>query len=97
MPRPWNEIPEVRAIVESECVYVTPDEVLGRGRTARVAITRGRCMARVYLHSRLGLSLTEVGAIFGGRDHTTVLHAVQKHARASDRDEVVEDAEGIPV
>jgi chromosomal replication initiator protein len=41
----------------------------------------------MYLARRLtGLSLQQIGAFFGGRDHTTVLHACRKVERALGQD-----------
>jgi chromosomal replication initiator protein len=42
----------------------------------------------MYLARKLtGLTLDQIGAYFGGRDHTTVLHACRKVSRAVERDE----------
>jgi len=47
----------------------------------------------MYLARRLtGLSLERIGAYFGGRDHSTVLHACRKVERAIRQDEVVAGA-----
>ncbi len=52
---------------------LSPDELLSAGRTARVAWPRQVAM---YLARELtGESLPAIGRQFGGRDHTTVLHA----------------------
>jgi chromosomal replication initiator protein len=41
----------------------------------------------MYLARRLTTrSLEEIGAFFGGRDHTTVLHAERKISKMADRD-----------
>ena len=69
----------------------TPDEVinavskyyqigkrplLGSSRTRSIA--RPRQVLMYLLRTHLGIPLEEVGRIVGGRDHTTVMHAVEK-------------------
>jgi chromosomal replication initiator protein len=55
---------------------VTVKELLGPSRLRRVMVPRQVAM---YLARGLcGLSLPRLGAAFGGRDHTTVLHACRK-------------------
>jgi len=50
-------------------------DLVGKGRRRTVA--QARCLA-MYLTRRLtGRSLEAIGAAFGGRDHTTVLHGVR--------------------
>jgi chromosomal replication initiator protein len=64
-----------------------PEEAMRvRKRTNSIAYPRQIAMflAREYT----GLSLTELGNRFGGRDHTTVMHAIDKisAARQADRE-----------
>ncbi len=62
------------------------DEVLGASRRQPLVLCRQVAM---YLCRELtDLSLPKIGGHFGGRDHTTVLHAVDKVKRImrSDRD-----------
>lgn len=47
-------------------------------RTRKQSVTRPRQMAMALAKELTNHSLPEIGAAFGGRDHTTVLHAVQK-------------------
>ncbi|BAR98374.1 chromosomal replication initiator protein DnaA [Blastochloris viridis] len=55
---------------------ITKQDVLSSRRTANVVLPRQVAM---YLAKTLTLrSLPEIGRRFGGRDHTTVLHAVRK-------------------
>lgn len=55
---------------------IAPKELLGSSRLRRVLVPRHVAM---YLARELtGLSLPQLGAAFGGRDHTTVLHAWRK-------------------
>ena len=56
-----------------DCFAVKASELHGRKRTKSIAYPRQICM---YLARELtSLSLEEIGSYFGGRDHTTVLHA----------------------
>ena len=51
-------------------------DILGRKRTQALAFPRQLAM---YLSRKLtDLSLNDIGAKFGGKDHTTVLHAFNK-------------------
>ena len=63
---------------------VEPARLCSRGRTREVLLPR---QVGMYLARRLTpLSLVQIGAYFGGRDHSTVLHACRKveQALASD-------------
>lgn len=52
------------------------EDLNSRRRTAPVALARQTAM---YLMRKiLGMSLKEIGRVFGGKDHTTVLHAFEK-------------------
>ncbi|RMF11043.1 MAG: chromosomal replication initiator protein DnaA [Candidatus Neomarinimicrobiota bacterium] len=60
----------------SEATHVTEREILGHRRTKHIAEARQLAM---YLSRELTQnSLTAIGLYFGGRDHTTVMHACQK-------------------
>jgi chromosomal replication initiator protein len=55
---------------------ITADDLTGRDRRAGASYPRQLAM---YLSRQLtDASLPRIGAAFGGRDHTTVLHACQK-------------------
>jgi chromosomal replication initiator protein len=68
---------------------VSRSDMLSSRRTANVVRPRQIAM---YLAKTLTLrSLPEIGRRFGGRDHTTVLHAVRKIENLSDTDKVLAD------
>jgi chromosomal replication initiator protein len=74
---------EVRIDVIQEAVArhfsITLDELVGEKRTKRVVMPRQVAM---YLSRELtDASLPTIGRAFGGRDHTTVIYAVQKVAK----------------
>jgi chromosomal replication initiator protein len=54
----------------------TEAELKGRRRTQKLALARQTSM--FLIRSLLSLSLTEIGDFFGGKDHTTVMHAIEK-------------------
>lgn len=69
------KIEEIQKLVASR-YNVSRSDILSERRTA--AVVRPRQIA-MYLSKTLTLrSLPEIGRRFGGRDHTTVLHAVRK-------------------
>ncbi len=69
------KIEEIQKLVASH-YNVSRADILSSRRTATVVLPRQIAM---YLSKALTLrSLPEIGRRFGGRDHTTVLHAVRK-------------------
>jgi chromosomal replication initiator protein len=57
---------------------VTPDEIRGDRRMQCIVRPRHEAM---YLARCAGWTYPEIGRAFGGRDHSTVIHGVRKHAR----------------
>jgi|UniRef100_A0A7C3UQ40 chromosomal replication initiator protein len=73
---------------------ISKKELFSNVRTKRVALARQVAM---YLFRRiLCLSLKEIGSIFGGKDHTTVIHACEKIEKmAKESPEIAEKIERI--
>ena len=67
-----------REIIEevSRLYALRPEEVLGNGRRPQLVLARQ--IAMYVCRRRLGLSYPELGRMFGGRDHSTVVHAIKK-------------------
>jgi chromosomal replication initiator protein len=76
-------IAEVQAVV-GERFGVTREELLSATRTGRIAWPRQ--VAMFLAREETDASLPAIGAAFGGRNHTTVLHAIKrtKERTASD-------------
>ncbi len=77
-----------RIITEISGYYsVKRTEILGKRRQKSIALPRqvGMYLSRKYTRH----SLEEVGAQFGGRDHTTVMHAVRTITKRSKDDEAL--------
>ncbi len=70
-------LPTIQDIVETVTSYHTVrlSDLLSKRRHRSIALPRQICMWLARRHTRL--SLTEIGGYFGGRDHTTVMHAVK--------------------
>ncbi len=68
--------------------------LLGSSRARPIA--RPRQILMYLLRTSLGLPLQEVGRVVGGRDHTTVMHAVDKITHlASENVQIRQDIRGI--
>ena len=55
---------------------VTPEGL--RSKTRTKALTTPRQVAMYLMRNLLGLQLVEIGAAFGGRDHSTVIHSLDR-------------------
>lgn len=69
----------------SEHFEISEEAILSKRRTADIAMARQ--VAMYFVREMGALSLSQIGARFGGRDHTTVMHACQKIERLSSADE----------
>jgi chromosomal replication initiator protein len=72
--------PTIGSVQDAVCNFfgLNPGDLTGRDRRAAAAYPRQLAM---YLSRQLtDASLPRIGAAFGGRDHTTVLHACQRIA-----------------
>jgi chromosomal replication initiator protein len=49
-----------------------------RSQTRTKSITEPRQVAMYLIRQILGTQLTEIGSVFGGRDHSTVIHSIDK-------------------
>ncbi len=77
-PAPGASRHTISEIQAATCTHfgISADELLSSGRSARIAWPRQLAM---YLARELtGASLPAIGREFGGRDHTTVLHACRR-------------------
>jgi chromosomal replication initiator protein len=73
-----------------ELFGISSEELLSSSRTARVALPRQLAM---YLSRELTEeSLPAIGRRFGGRDHTTVMHACRRTSARIDSDETTRGA-----
>jgi chromosomal replication initiator protein len=77
IPQSENEIPP-QLIMEETASYftLTTGDLVSKSRSR--PLTTARHIAMYIMRECTGLSLVKIGEIFGGRDHTTVLHGINK-------------------
>lgn len=76
--------PELIIEVVAQQYGIQPEDITGKKRSQNIALPRQIAM---YLCRQLTtLSTPSIGAAFGGRDHTTILHGCDKVADAMDAD-----------
>ena len=68
---------------------VKPEALASKRRTKD--LTAPRQVAMYLLKELLDLPLVRIGDLFGGRDHSTVIHSLDKVQREMDRDRKFRD------
>ena len=83
-------------VINAVCKYFSIGKraIIGRVRSRPIARPRQICM--YILRTQLSLPLQEIGRIIGGRDHTTVMHGVDKITHLASQDvHIRRDIRGI--
>jgi chromosomal replication initiator protein len=63
---------------------VRPDALASKRRTRDLTVPRQ--VAMYLIKETLGMSLSRIGDVFGGRDHSTVIHSIRKVEEDMERD-----------
>ncbi len=73
-----NKVIDTKHIIEAVSRYfdLRPEEFFSQKRNRNISYPRQ--IAMYLCRDIMGLSLPKIGEEFGGRDHTTVIHAIQK-------------------
>jgi chromosomal replication initiator protein len=81
--------PTIQTIIDAVTRYydVKLTDLLSKRRHKSIALPRQVCMWLARRHTRY--SLEEIGGYFGGRDHTTVMHAVRQISTKSEHDPTI--------
>ena len=88
-PEPDQLAPERILTTVADAFGVRPDAMCGRRRTH--SVVQPRQVAMYLLRQFTELSLAEVGALLGGRDHTTVIYACERIAERVNHDPTFSD------
>jgi chromosomal replication initiator protein len=77
LPQAETQIPP-QEILEHTAAYfsLSVGDLLSKSRSR--PLTQARHIAMYLMRECTGLSLVKIGELFGGRDHTTVLHGIKK-------------------
>jgi chromosomal replication initiator protein len=79
--------PERIVIVVAEQCGVDEEQLLGRSRRQEIALARQ--VAMYLMREETQASLPQIGAVLGGRDHTTVMHGHAKIVKLLQMDESI--------
>jgi chromosomal replication initiator protein len=83
-------------VIENVCSYYRIKPTLLKGPKRDASLVRARQITMYLLKHELHLTLVEIGNVLGGRDHTTVMHGVEKMERLLDaKAQGYEDIVGI--
>lgn len=83
-------VPTAEVIIEEVCSYfnMTSEVMCGQARVKKIATARH--IAIYLIRNMTNLSLVEVGILFSGRDHTTILSSVKTIEKKSSEDPKLE-------
>nr|MBI5455743.1 chromosomal replication initiator protein DnaA [Candidatus Levybacteria bacterium] len=83
-------------LIKNVCYFykVKPTQLRSAKRDA--FLVRPRQVAMFLLKKELGLTFVEIGNLLGGRDHTTIMHGVEKVDNMLKKSLISEDILGIP-
>jgi chromosomal replication initiator protein len=77
IPQTEHEIPPPLILEETARYFsLSTGDLMSKSRSR--PLTQARHIAMYLVRECTGLSLVKIGEIFGGRDHTTVLHGINK-------------------
>lgn len=82
-------------VIKSICEFyqIKPTQLKGIKRDAKLVRARQACM--YVLKKESGLTFSEIGNLLGGRDHTTIMHGVEKIEGLITAHQLTEESLGI--
>lgn len=86
-----NDIITIDHVVGAVCDYfgVTKDELVGKKKNKEIVIPRQICIYLICDILGQSMPLASIGEYFGGRDHTTVMHARDKISEECKSNDVI--------
>ena len=86
-----TQVDEQRVInVVADYYNLTPSQITGKDRTGQVVLARHISMYLIRKH--IDVPLQKIGKTFGGKDHTTVMSAINKVDKELKTDKVLQSA-----
>ncbi len=83
-------------IIKNVCYFYGVKSTQLKSPKRDAFLVRPRQVAMFLLKKELGLSFVEIGNLLGGRDHTTIMHGVEKVDKLLKNSLIKEDILGIP-
>lgn len=83
-------------IIKNVCYFYKVKSTQLKSPKRDAFLVRPRQVAMFLLKRELGLSFVEIGNLLGGRDHTTIMHGVEKVDNLLKNSLIKEDILGIP-
>ena len=71
-------VPTAEVIIDEVCKFYSIEVPLLKGQSRAKDISLARQIAMYLIRRMTNLSLKEIGKEFEGRDHTTVLHSIER-------------------
>jgi chromosomal replication initiator protein len=65
----------IDCVIDTVCTYFQVPKKLVLSKTRRKNVVRARHLCRWYIIKNTHMTLKEVGEIWGGADHTTIIHS----------------------
>ena len=66
------------SITKEICRYFHIEEMQLTGQSRSRDCVKARQISMFLIRTMIGLSLNDIGSLFGGRDHTTVIHSIEQ-------------------
>lgn len=85
--------PDIIISTVAEHFGISVSEITGKKRPAHLVYPRH--MAMYVLRDQLGMSYPDIGKAMGGKDHTTVMHAVDKITAGRSQSHISQDLDAI--
>ncbi len=83
-------------IIDYVCNFYKIKQTQLKGPKRNAALVKARQVTMYLIHKELKLTLVEIGNLLGGRDHTTIIHGVEKIEKlVENKAQVTEDIMGI--
>ncbi|OGH10247.1 MAG: chromosomal replication initiator protein DnaA [Candidatus Levybacteria bacterium RBG_16_35_6] len=82
-------------IIKNVCDFYRIKTTQIKGAKRNASLVRARQVAMFLLKKEVGLTFSEIGNLLGGRDHTTIMHGVEKIEGLMEKDKLSEDILGI--
>lgn len=86
-----NDIITIEHIVQATCAYfgVKKEDLVGKKKNKEIVVPRQICIYLICDILGQSLPLVSIGEYFGGRDHTTVMHARDKISEECKTNDVI--------